>query len=265
MTLGNISALPRDLSVPIQLFIDAQQKSYAKKLRFFLLLKLLYNCGKTKLEEDELLFIEFIEEIRCRKTSLDHIQFLREKGWLFYNEKTGYYLLKSFERIRRENNWEVNLAFQIDISSYKNIKAVTGAVIYGYLHKDFWRKLKRKKSVRLKGSTYHFLSPNFNYNEKPAPVSVLGISKIFNTSPSTATKLKNEAVRNKLLFVQKNYSAGIPNKKAMELCIKYQEAPNTMVFRNRANRFQLIDTVYPLFHFKKLKKWKTYSKGYIEI
>jgi len=37
-----------------------------------------------------------------------------------------------------------------------------------------------------------------------------------------ATKLKKEAVRHQLLFVQKNYSAGIPNKKAMELCIKYQ-------------------------------------------
>jgi len=145
--------MPRELSVPIQLFIDAQQKSYAKKLRFFLLLKLLYNCGKTRLEEDELLFIEFIEEIRCQRTSLGYIRFLREKGWLFYNEKTGYYLLKSFERIRRENNWEVGLAFPIDSSSYKNIKAVTGAVIYGYLHKDFWRKLKRKKSVRLKGRT----------------------------------------------------------------------------------------------------------------
>ena len=125
------------------------------------------------MEEDELLFIELIEEIRCRKTSLGYIQFLREKGWLMFNEKTGYYLLKSFERIRRENNWEVNLAFQINNSSYKNIKAVTGAVIYGYLHKDFWRKLKRKKSVRLKGSTYHFLSPKLNYKEKPAPVSVL--------------------------------------------------------------------------------------------
>ena len=261
MTLGNSSSFPKELSVPIQLFIDAQQKNYAKKLRFFLLLKLLYFCGKTRLEEDELLFIEFIEEIRCRKTSLGYIKFLREKSWLFYNKKTGYYLLKSFERIRRENNWEVGLAFPIDSSSYRNIKAVTGAVIYGYLHKDFWRKLKRKRSVRIKGRTYHFLSPKFNYQEKAAPVSVLGICKIFNISQSTATKLKKEAVMHKLLFVQKNYSVGIPNKKAMELCIKYQEAPNTMVFRNGANRFQLIDTVYPLFHFKKLKKRKTYIQA----
>ena len=213
------------------------------------------------MEEDEFIFIEFIEEIRCRKTSLGYIQFLREKGWLVYNKKTGYYLLKSFGRIRIENNWEVGLAFPIDSSSYRNIKAVTGAVIYGYLHKDFWRKLKRKRSVRIKGRTYHFLSPKFNYQEKAAPVSVLGICKIFNISQSTATKLKKEAVMHKLLFVQKNYSVGIPNKKAMELCIKYQEAPNTMVFRNGANRFQLIDTVYPLFHFKKLKKRKTYIQA----
>jgi hypothetical protein len=67
--------MPRELSVPIQLFIDAQQKFYAKKIRFFLLLKLHYNCGKTRLEEDELLFIEFAEEIRCRKTSQGYIEF----------------------------------------------------------------------------------------------------------------------------------------------------------------------------------------------
>jgi hypothetical protein len=75
------------------------------------------------------------------------------------------------------------------------------------------------------------------------------------------TKLKKEALRHQLLFVQKNHSAGIPNKEAMELCIKYQRAPNAMVFRNGANRFQLIDTVCPLFHFKNLKKRKTYIQA----
>ncbi|MBO2543196.1 hypothetical protein J0871_02085 [Salegentibacter sp. BDJ18] len=40
-----------EISVPIQLFIDAQQKGYAKKLQFFLSLKLLYKCGKAKLDD----------------------------------------------------------------------------------------------------------------------------------------------------------------------------------------------------------------------
>ncbi|SKB76714.1 hypothetical protein SAMN05660776_2873, partial [Salegentibacter holothuriorum] len=51
-----------EISVPIQLFINAQQQGYAKKLQFFFALKLLYKCGKTKLDDGELLFLELTEE-----------------------------------------------------------------------------------------------------------------------------------------------------------------------------------------------------------
>ena len=64
-----------EISVPIQLFIDAQQKGYAKKLQFFLALKLLYKCGKAKLDDGELLFLELTEEIGSRKTTLNILPF----------------------------------------------------------------------------------------------------------------------------------------------------------------------------------------------
>lgn len=246
-----------EISVPIQLFIDAQQKGYAKKLQFFLSLKLLYNCGKAKLDEEELLFLELTEGIGSRKTTLKYIDFLVEKGWLQYNTRTGYYIIKSFERIRSENNWRVRLSFPVDFNSYQNIKAITGAIIYGYLHKDFWRKVRRKKSVQIKGSTYHFLSPHFNYKEAPAPLSVLGIGSIFQISPATASRLKNCALKQKLLEVNKNYGAMIPNKKAMELCLDYNDKPSNIVFVQGSYRFQLIDTILPLFLFKRRKKLKT--------
>lgn len=169
-----------EVSVPIQLFINAQQEGYAKKLQFFLSLKLLYRSGKARLNDGELSFLELTEEIRSRKTTLSYIQFLLEKGWLQYNAKTKYYIIKSFDRIRKENNWKVRLSFPVDFYSYRNIKAITGAIIYAYLHKAFWRKVRRKKSVQIKGSTYHFLSPNFNWKEAPAPVSVLGVQHLYN-------------------------------------------------------------------------------------
>ncbi|APS40175.1 MULTISPECIES: hypothetical protein [Salegentibacter] len=246
-----------EISVPIQLFIDAQQKGYAKKLQFFLSLKLIYKCGKAKLDDGELLFLELTEEISSRKTTLKYIDFLVEKGWLQYNNRTGYYIIKSFERIRSENNWKLRLSYPVDFYSYRNIKAITGAIIYGYLHKDFWRKVRRKKSVQIKGSTYHFLSPNFNYIEAPAPLSVLGICRIFQISPSTASRLKEAAEKQKLLQVKKNYGASVPSKKAMELCLDYNDKRNNIVFYQGNYRFQLIDTILPLFLFKKRKKLKT--------
>ncbi|MFO8147175.1 MAG: hypothetical protein ACQEWG_12755 [Bacteroidota bacterium] len=246
-----------EISVPIQLFINAQQKGYARKLQFFLSLKLIYRCGKVKLDDGELLFIELTEEIRSRKTTLKYIGFLVKKGWLQYNVRTGYYIIKSFDRIREEYNWEVRLSFPVDFYSYRNIKAITGAILYGYLHKDFWRKVRRKKSVQIKGSTYHFLSTHFNYKEAPAPVSVLGTCSIFEISPSTASRLKNSAEKQKLLEVKKNYGDIVPNKKAMELCLEYNDKRNNIVFYQGNYRFQLIDTILPLFLFKKRKKLKT--------
>ena len=246
-----------EISVPIELFIHAQQQGYAKKLQFFLSLKLLYRCGKAKLNDGELLFLEFTEEIRCRKTTLNYLQFLIKKGWLQYNAKTEYYIIKSFERIRKENNWKVRFSFPVDFDSYRNIKAITGAILYGYLHMNFWRKVRRKKSVQIKGSTYHFLSPNFNSKEALAPLSVFGVCSIFNISAATASRLKDFAVKQHLLEVKKNYGEIISNKKAMQLCLKYNDKGNNIVYHQGNYRFQLIDTILPLFQFKKRQKLKT--------
>ena len=127
------------------MFIDAQKFGYQKELRFFLLLKLLYKEGKSKLDENDLLFIEYVEQIKTRTTTEKYIRLLLELGFIGLNEITGFYSLTSFDKIRMLHEWEVRLAFPIDYSSYYKTKAVTGAVIYGYLHKDFWRKVKRKK------------------------------------------------------------------------------------------------------------------------
>ena len=158
------------------MFIDAQKFGYQKELMLFLLLKLLFREGKAKLDENDLLFIEYIEQIKTKKTTEKYIRQLLELGFIGFNNKTGFYNLKSFDKIRMLHEWEVRLAFPIDFTSYYKIQAVTGAVIYGYLHKDFWRKVKRKKSVHIKGSTYNFPSSTFNYKKQCAPVSVIGSS-----------------------------------------------------------------------------------------
>lgn len=246
-----------ELSVPIQLFIDAQQQGYGKKLSLFLFLKLIYRDGKTHLSKEELIWIKYHAKIKSRKTLLRYLDFLIGKGWILYNAKTGYYILKSFDRIREEQDWKVRLAFPVNIDSYNKIQAITGAILYGYLHRDFWRKVRRKKSVRIKGSTYHFLSPKFNPQDSPAPLSVLGTGFIFQISPSTASRLKVLAQKQQLLQVRKNYGTIIPNKKAMDLCLKYNDIRNTVVFHEGNYRFQLIDTILPLFLFKRRPKLKT--------
>ncbi|EMQ95549.1 hypothetical protein D778_02383 [Xanthomarina gelatinilytica] len=235
------------------MFIDAQSNNYSKELKFFLLLKLIYPCGKAQLNNEALQFIELVENISSRKTTNKYINFLMEIGWIDYNQKTQFHIFKSFDRIRKENNWEVRLAFQIDFNNYYKIKAVTGAVIYGYLHKDFWRKVKKQKSVQLKGSTYYFLSPKFNYKEEYAPVSVNGVTQLFNISTATASRLKNEAFNEGLIKLKKNYSKTLFNKKFMQYYLDYNDMKQNIVFNDGSYRLQLIDTLYPLFYFSKRK------------
>jgi len=235
------------------MFIDAQSNNYSKELKCFLLLKLIYPSGKAQLNSEALQFIQLVEAINSRKTLDKYIKFLMEIGWISYNQKTQFYVFKSFDKIRKDNNWEVRLAFQIDFNNYYKIKAVTGAVIYGYLHKDFWRKVKKQKSVQLKGSTYHFLSPKFNYKKQYAPVSVNGVMQLFNISTATASRLKNEAFNEGLIKLKKNYSKTPINKKIMQYYLDYNDMKQSIAYTNGKYRLQLIDTLYPLFYFTKRK------------
>ena len=225
-----------------------------KNLDLFFLLKLIYKQGKFKLCNETISFLSLVE-YKGFKTIKNQIKNLEEINWIYRNKKTGYYIIKSFDRIRKENSWHVRLAFKINFSNYYKINAVTGAVIYGYLHKDFWRWVKKEKSVQLKGSTYNFPKFNFNYKDKPAPVSIIGVNQIFDIPQSTASRLKKAARKEKLLLVKKNYSEEFKNADAKEL-----RGPGHMknaVTIDGKCYLQLIDTVCPLFEFSKRKSLKT--------
>ena len=221
-------------------------------LKTFLIIKLIYKNGKSILDNKEKQFIEYVLKT-TRKTLNQHIQFLINAEWLVFNTKTKYYQIKAFDKIREEKNWCVRLAFQINHTNIQNIQAITGAVIYGYLHKDFWRKVKREKVVQIKGCTYCFLSPRFNYKEQYAPVSVYGVNQLFNISKATASRLKNSAFKERYIKLKKNYSDPIPGQSGIKEMVSLFETEPNLVYKKGKYRQQLIDTTYPLFNFKKRK------------
>jgi hypothetical protein len=74
-------------------------------------------------------------------------------------------------------------------------------------------------------------------------------------------RTKKGSSQEQIIVCTKKNSLGIPDKQKLVCCINYQNLPNTMIFPDGGNRFQLIGTVYALFHFKKQKKWKTYIQA----
>lgn len=239
------------------MFIDAQKFGYQKDLCFFLFLKLTFTEGKVKLDQKGLLIIEYMLQIKCRKTSRKYIQLLQELNFLTYNERTGFFIINSFDKIRQFHDWKVRLAFPIDYSTYHKIKAVTGAVIYSYLHKDFWRKVKKEKSVTVKGITYHFPSPTFNYKKQLAPVSVIGVNKIFGISNATASRLKTAAHKEGFIKLKKNYEDITMDIPLLVQIHKYAGLNDNIVYHKDDYRLQLVDTVYPIFYFIKRTNLKT--------
>lgn len=246
----------RQINVPLELLVDAQKRGYQKKLRLFLLLKLMFPSGKTRLSRSVMEFILLVEKIGSRKTFISYFDFLLERGWIIFNPTTGYFILKSLDRIREENSWKGRLAIPVNFKSYRKLKAVTGAVIFGYLHKDFHRKLRKKKSVLVKGGTYNFQPDSFLRMSQTAPVSVYGAANLFNISVSTASRLKLAAEKEKLLEVKKNFGDRTLNKRMVELCLKYNDMNNEIVYNRGGYRIQLIDSVFPLFLFVRRKKLK---------
>ena len=246
------------------MFIDSERFHYQNDLSFFLCLKLLYPDGKVMFNEDNFTFLEFICQISTRKTTLKYLQLFLELNYIRYNEKTGYYLLNSFESIRQFHDWKVRLAFPVSLSNFKKIKAITGAIIYGYLHRDFWRKLKREKSVQIKGSTYHFPLNSSDLINSYAPVSVLGVCKIFSISISSAFRLKKAAQVEGYLKVKKNFEKSfIKSKAELNLYNKYSDFKTNIFYRDGEYMMQSIDTVCPQFYFQRRPKLKTYNKGII--
>ena len=246
----------RPIKVPLQLLISAQQEHYVSRLRFFLLLKMMYPQGKSRLSWGEMRAIQQVLRIKSEKTMRSYVRFFEKKGWLRHNNKTGFYLIKSFERIRYENDWRMRNAILLLPPDIYRLKAFIGAGVYAYLHSVFLKRQREKESVQKKGRTYHFLR-SCRKGKTGVPISVNGVEKIFRISKAIASRLKKAAEKEKLIKVKKNFSKPI-SKKTVQYCLKYNDLPQNIVFRRRKYRLQLIDTITPLFSFNRRQKMKTY-------
>ena len=233
------------------------QNNLENPFRFYLQLKLMYTSGQLKFTKQEIEFLAFSLELTT-KTINSNIKKIEQLNWIRLNTKTKYYHLNSFDKLRTRKNWESRASVEIYFEDIYRIRAILGAALYGYLHKDFWRKVKREKSVQIKGSTYHFLSSSFNYKKHKAPISVNGIREIFNISKPKASRLKKLAFNAGLITVKKQYKKLELDKRGVNYHKKYYpEITKNVIYKNGHYYLQLIDLILPLFNIRKRKKLET--------
>lgn len=99
-----------------------------------------------------------------------------------------------------------------------------------WLSLDFHRKLRKEKSVLVKGGTYHFLSSRSSHEDQMAPISVYAAADLFEISVSTANRLQLAAEKENYLELKKNYGEVICDKKTMIRCLEYNDKRNNVVF-----------------------------------
>jgi len=226
--------------------IWSAQNNREANLQFFLFLKLIYPSGKSKLTQHEIHGIRTMMNFSDIRPIKKHIQELIEIKWITYNNKTGFFIFSAFDKIRENNNWESRVCVHAKLSDLNQFRAFIGATIYAYLHKDFWRKVKREKRVCLRGRTYHFLSPSFNYLNQPAPIALDGVEQIFQISKSKASLLKRLAHKAGYIVVTPDYEdAGISPSEAMMLQKTLDQSKKTLFRKGDKYVFRSIDLILP--------------------
>ena len=243
--------------MPIAQCVYVLENNLEKPFQLFLLLKHLYPEGKLKFTKQEINFLCSILDVN-KKTIEANVKKLLELNWIRLNEKTNYYLLYSFDRIRKMECWDSRASIEFYPNDIFRVQAVLGAALYGYLHKDFWRKVKKEKNVQIKQRTYHFLFPSFNFKLESAPVSVNGVKEIFNISKAKASRIKNLANKERLITIEKTFIQLDISKFELEGLKQYSDFnTNSIVYKNGKYHLQGIDHITPLFPIRKRKKLET--------
>jgi len=238
----------------VELIIHCEQEKLINELKLFILLKLLYTPGYLILNKSLTNFLMYALDIKSKKTFIKRIKTIENLEWIITKNSSQSIILVSIDKIRSNMMLESRVSIPVNIYSLNNMMALTGAAIFGYLHKDFWRKVKREKTVLLKRRTYLFPTLNFNYKEKPAPVSIYGVRKIFDIEISRASRLKKAAQKLGYIKIQKDFSDFTVNKQFVSKHLSNEGYKQNIVYHNGNHHLQLIDHILPLFHFKRRNK-----------
>ena len=217
------------------------------------MLKFVYKTGHTKLNQEEVNFLALTLNVNIKSIN-SHVKKIANLKWIRLNNKTQYYSIVSFDNIRKTHQFISRASMEVYYYDVFRINAHLGAALYTYLHKDFWRKVKNRKSVQIKGCTYHFPTSSFNYKLHDAPISIYGVSQVFNISTTKASRLKKQAKNNHFIKVYKKLETIERVDKNILQLDKYYQLPRNLVFRNNKCVLQGIDHILPNFSIRKRKK-----------
>lgn len=234
------------LTIPTSFCLWAISENHDRELKLFILLKLLHRNGKTKLSHEERVIIATIMGFKDKRPLNRSINKMVQLGWIRKNDKTGYFLLKSFKNISIAEVINTKEKIRCSVDELESFNGFLGGIVFSYLHKKFWRWVKRERSVSIKGETYHSLSPSLNPKNEFAPIATTGIEALLKISRSKASDLKREAVKHEFIKVKKSFHRIEHPKEVVKELQRIGELPKNIKTKDNVCYLQSIDLVLPL-------------------
>lgn len=240
-------------NIPIELCSYALSKKRVRALQVYVYLKL--KCsGKIMIDQQFLKKIANDLELKSIKTIKIIIAELINEQWISKSEKSGYYFVKSFERIRRFLNLRKRTAAEVSINDIKNFKAFLIAAIISHLINAQKRRLRAVERTKGSSKTSAF-KQSFFY-----PVANAALAKILGISVSTAFEWKRLAEKQGYIIIRNNSSViEQAQPQFLKDLKKYGDIPGKRIWVKKGKVCeQLPDNVYSKVSLRRRRKLEVF-------
>ncbi|MCW3789354.1 hypothetical protein [Plebeiibacterium sediminum] len=230
-------------SIPVELAYWAITNKKSRLVQVYLCLKALCD-GKLKINSETQKCIANFIGVKSRQTISNHLNQLLELNWVGYNNKSGYYFIRSFGFVMNQLGFKRQTLAKFEIDDIKIIKAFfIGAII-----SDLIKKQKRQivRTERLKGRFYQSRKNVASFY----PIANIALAKILNISIYSAFKYKQLAKDCNFIEIKNNRRLLKINKNELWIyrkSIDEKESSKTRIINISDNQHivytQEIDTV----------------------
>jgi len=238
--------------IPVEMCSWAFKNRFVRPFQVYIYLKAHCN-GKMKINKVDLYDIAQELELKSGRAIKNNIDLLLEKNWIGYNNNSGYYFIRSFDRIRADNGFKSRTAAEFNSDRILSFKGFIAGAVIGYMINI--QRRKKRVTERNRSRSSPITRPTSEY----FPVASLALAKVLNVSISTAFKLKQLAAREGYILLRHNLKKiNVPVSQKEALKRAFPEVANRVVVVNGRLAVQLPDTVLQCVRFKRRKKIKTY-------
>ncbi len=186
------------LQIPIQVSSLIVKSGWEKSFAIYLYLKF-HSSGKVHKESEIFQHIQQDLGIRDSRTYNKHFQRLVKLKWVGLSEKSGYYYIHGFDRIRLDNNFKSRQATTLFYKNLRNLRAfLVGSILGSKVNgqKYYWEVVLPHK-LRPVAKKRDATNPASAYADRPKPdyygLSLPEIADLLGCKKTRASQLRKLA------------------------------------------------------------------------